>query len=213
VIIGSGEEYGRAGANELPLTENHPLRPENPYSVSKVAQDVLGYQYYASYALPVVCMRPFNHTGPGQSERFVLPAFAAQIARIEQGLQPAVLRVGNLDPARDFTDVRDVVKAYHFALLFGRPGEAYNVASGEPRQIGWLLQQLQALATVEIEIVVDPERYRPVDVPVIYGDAAKLTRDTGWTRAIDIHQTLADVLSEWRDLIATGESNKVSEGS
>ena len=198
LIIGSGEEYGRATAETLPLTETHPLRPENPYSVSKVAQDVMGYQYFISFGLPVIRMRPFNHVGPGQSPRFVLPAFASQIAKIEAGEQEAVMRVGNLTSARDFTDVRDVVRAYHLTLLHGTPGAVYNVASGNPRTIQSLLDTLLALSTSDIRVETDPDRYRPADVPVIYGSAAKLQRDTHWEPHITFEQTIADVLQEWR---------------
>ncbi|HOT90486.1 MAG TPA: GDP-mannose 4,6-dehydratase [Anaerolineae bacterium] len=204
LVIGSGEEYGRAAATDLPLTENHPLRPENPYSVSKVTQDVMGYQYFISYHLPVIRMRPFNHVGPGQSARFVLPAFAKQVAGIEAGKQTPVMYVGNLEPARDFTDVRDVVRAYHLALTRGVPGEVYNIASGTPRTIRSLVEQLTALATVPIRVEVDPERYRPADVPIIYGSAEKLRRDTGWEPEIPFAQTVQDVLDEWRQLTTGG---------
>jgi len=127
IVIGSGEEYGRATQADLPLVEDHPLRPENPYSVSKVTQDVMGYQYFISYGLPVIRVRPFNHVGPGQSARFVLPAFASQVAEIEAGRRQPLLRVGNLAPERDFTDVRDVVRAYRLLLLHGTAGEVYNM--------------------------------------------------------------------------------------
>ncbi len=198
LVIGSGEEYGRADASELPLVEAHPLRPENPYSVSKVAQDVMGYQYYISYGMPILRMRPFNHIGPGQSPRFVLPAFASQIAAIEAGRQEPVLRVGNLEAARDFTDARDVVRAYHLALERGTPGTAYNVASGTPRPIQSIVDLLLDLARVDIRVEIDPARYRPADVPVLYGSAARLQRDTGWQPEIAFEQTMADVLEEWR---------------
>jgi GDP-4-dehydro-6-deoxy-D-mannose reductase len=199
LVIGSGEEYGRANADDLPLTEAHPLRPENPYSVSKVAQDVMGYQYFISYGLPVIRMRPFNHVGPGQSPRFVLAAFAKQVAEIEARKQQPVMRVGNLEPARDFTDVRDVVRAYRLALTQGTPGEVYNVASGTPRTIQSLVDRLLALANVDIRVDIDPARYRPADVPIIYGSAEKLRRDTGWQPKIPFEQTVVDVLSEWRN--------------
>ncbi|MBN2394588.1 MAG: GDP-mannose 4,6-dehydratase [Anaerolineae bacterium] len=204
LVIGSSEEYGRASAAELPLTENHPLRPENPYSVSKVAQDMMGYQYFISFRLPVIRMRPFNHVGPGQSARFVLPAFASQVAGIEAGKQVPVMRVGNLEPARDFTDVRDVVRAYHVALVHGTPGVVYNIASGKPRTIQSLVDQLIALATVPIRVEIDPERYRPADVPIIYGSAGKLERDTDWKTEIPFEQTIQDVLDEWRQITTGG---------
>lgn len=198
LVIGSGEEYGRVEAHELPLREDHPLRPENPYSVSKVAQDVMGYQYYISYDLPVIRVRPFNHVGPGQSPRFVLPAFASQIARIEAGEMEPVLHVGNLAPARDFTDVRDVVRAYHRILLDGHPGEVYNVASGEAHTIQALVDHLLALAAVDVKVCEDPDRYRPADIPVIFGSSDKLRDHTGWAPEIPLAQTIADVLDEWR---------------
>jgi GDP-4-dehydro-6-deoxy-D-mannose reductase len=198
LVIGSSEEYGRATADELPLTEEHPLNPENPYSVSKVAQDVMGYQYFISFGLPVIRMRPFNHVGPGQSPRFVLAAFAKQVAEIEAGLQEPVMHTGNLTPARDFTDVRDVVRAYHLALTKGTPGDVYNVASGTPRTIQSLVDQLLALTSADIRVEIDPGRYRPADVPVIYGSAEKLQQDTGWQPEIPFEQTIQDVLNEWR---------------
>ena len=198
LVIGSGEEYGRADKDTLPFRETHPLRPENPYSVSKVTQDVMGYQYYRSYELPVLRVRPFNHVGPGQSDRFVLPAFASQIAEIEAGEREPVMYVGNLDPKRDFTDVRDVVRAYHQILVRGTAGEVYNVASGRPRSIRQILDTLLALSECTIRVETDPDRYRPADVPIIYGSADKLTGDTGWSPRISMDETIRDVLNEWR---------------
>lgn len=199
LVIGSGEEYGRAEASALPLTEDHPLRPENPYSVSKVAQDVMGYQYFISYGLPVVRVRPFNHIGPGQSSRFVLPAFASQVAEIEAGRHAPVINVGNLAPARDFTDVRDVVEAYRLALLHATAGEVYNISSGRAVTIRSLLDHLIDCTTLTIEVRTDADRYRPADIPIIYGSSAKLQRDTGWVPRIAIAQTIEDVLNELRD--------------
>jgi len=201
LVIGSGEEYGRADKEALPFRETHPLRPENPYSVSKVTQDVMGYQYFISYGLPVLRVRPFNHVGPGQSSRFVLPAFASQIAEIEAGKRDPVMYVGNLDPMRDFTDVRDVVRAYHQILTKGTEGEVYNVASGQPRSIGQMLDTLLSLTDETVEVEIDPERYRPADVPIIYGSAEKLTADTGWTPRFSIDDTIRDVLDEWRERV------------
>jgi GDP-4-dehydro-6-deoxy-D-mannose reductase len=206
VVIGSGEEYGRAPQSELPLTEDHPLRPENPYSVSKVAQDVMGYQYFISYGLPVMRVRPFNHIGPGQAPKFVLPAFASQIAEIEAGIREPVLHVGNLTPARDFTDVRDVVAAYDLILRQGVAGEVYNVASGQPTTMQTLVDHLVDRVGLAIEIRRDPDRYRPADIPIIYGSAAKLQRDTGWTPQIPLAQTIEDVLNEWRGRVTKGET-------
>lgn len=197
LVVGSSEEYGAPRPEDLPQTEECPLRPGTPYAVSKVAQDLLGLQYYLSYGLPVVRVRPFNHTGPGQSERFVVPAFAAQVARILAGLQEPVVRVGNLDAVRDFTDVRDVVRAYHLAVTQGEPGEVYNIASGQPWTIGRILDVLVALAGVVIRIERDPARYRPLDVPVSYGSAEKFRQRTGWQPQIRFEETLRDILLYW----------------
>ncbi len=198
LVIGSGEEYGRDTPDAMPLREEHPLRPENPYSVSKVAQDVLGYQYFISYGIPVIRLRPFNHIGPGQSPKFVLPAFAQQVARIEAGQQEPVLRVGNLSPARDFTDVRDVTRAYILALLHGEAGEVYNVCSGTGRTVQSIVNRLLELAHVPISVEIDPDRYRPADVPVIFGSAEKLRQITNWEPEIPFECTIRDVLEEWR---------------
>jgi GDP-4-dehydro-6-deoxy-D-mannose reductase len=166
--------------------------------VSKVAQDFLGFQYHLAYGLPVVRVRPFNHTGPGQSPRFVVPAFASQIAHIEADLQEPVMKVGNLDAARDFTDVRDIVWAYHLALTQGEPGEVYNLASGRPQSIQGLLEMLLSYSQATIRVERDPDRYRPVDVPVVYGSAEKFRRRTGWEPQIPFEQTLRDTLAYWR---------------
>jgi GDP-4-dehydro-6-deoxy-D-mannose reductase len=198
LVVGSNEEYGAPKPEELPQTEDSPLRPNNPYAVSKVAQDFLGLQYYLAYGLPVVRVRPFNHTGPGQSPRFVVPAFASQIARIEAGLQEPTVRVGNLDAARDFTDVRDIVRAYHLAVVQGEPGDVYNLASGQPQSVQGLLETLLSYSQVEIRVERDPGRYRPVDVPVVYGSADKFRRLTGWKPEIPFAQTLRDTLDYWR---------------
>lgn len=203
MVVGSNEEYGAPRPDELPQTEHNPLRPTNPYAVSKVTQDFLGLQYHLAYGVPVVRVRPFNHTGPRQSPRFVVPAFASQIARIEAGLQEPVLRVGNLEAARDFTDVRDIVRAYHLAMVEGQPGEVYNLASGRPRVIRELLETLLSYSEAEIRVERDPARYRPVDVPVVRGSAEKFRALTGWQPRIPFEQTLRDVLDYWRDQVRT----------
>jgi GDP-4-dehydro-6-deoxy-D-mannose reductase len=198
LVIGSNEEYGAPKPEELPLTEESSLRPNNPYAVSKVAQDFLGLQYHLAHGMPVVRVRPFNHTGPGQSSRFVVPAFASQIARIEAGLQDPLMKVGNLDAARDFTDVRDIVRAYHLAVTRGEPGDVYNLASGQPRAVQGLLEMLLSYSRAEIRVERDPDRYRPVDVPSVYGSAEKFSQRTGWEPQIPFEQTLQDVLQYWR---------------
>lgn len=198
LVVGSNEEYGAPQPGELPQTEQSPLRPSNPYAVSKVAQDFLGLQYFLAHGMPVIRVRPFNHTGPGQTSRFVVPAFASQIARIEGSLQEPLLKVGNLDVARDFTDVRDIVRAYYLAVTRGEPGEVYNLASGQPRSVGGLLETLLRRSKMEIRVEQDPDLCRPVDVPVACGSADKFCRLTGWKPEIPFEQTLLDVLEYWR---------------
>ena len=205
LVIGSNEEYGAPEPGDLPQTEACALRPNNPYAVSKVAQDVLGLQYFLAYGVLVIRVRPFNHTGPGQSPRFVVPAFAEQVARIEAGLQEPVMRVGNLEAARDFTDVRDIVRGYHLALTQGEPGEVYNLASGRAQSVRGLLEALLSLSDATIRIEIDPERYRPVDVPEVYGSAAKFSAQTGWEPEIMFEQTLRDTLDYWRAQVAAGD--------
>lgn len=198
LIVGSAEIYGAVDPDQLPMNEDTAIRPTNPYSVSKVAQDMLGLQYYLSHDLPIMRARPFNHIGPGQNDRFVAPAFAKQIAAIEEGQNDAVIYVGNLEAKRDFTDVRDIVRAYQMIVAKGRPGEAYNIASGVGHSIRHLLDTLLGLTDIEIDVRVDPSRLRPVDVPEIRGDSSKLRRDTGWQPEFTFQATLRDVLADCR---------------
>ncbi|GMK39867.1 GDP-mannose 4,6-dehydratase [Paenibacillus sp. CCS19] len=199
LIAGSSEAYGEVHTNEIPVTENNPLRPMNPYAISKIAQDFLGMQYYRQYGIPIVRMRTFNHIGPRQNEHFVTSSFAKQIAEIEKGLRPPVLYVGNLEARRDFTDVRDVVHAYWLAIQHGTPGECYNVASGRSWSAGDLLQLLLSLSPIKVTIEQDAARMRPSDVPIVIGDSAKLTSQTGWLPKIPIETTMQEVLEYWRD--------------
>lgn len=198
VVVGSSEIYGAVQPDELPVSEHAPFRPANPYAVSKVAQDMLAFQYALSYDMSIVRLRPFNHFGPGQSDRFVLSSFARQIAQAELGQVEPVVLVGNLDAARDFLDVRDVVRAYRLAVDRGTPGEVYNLASGIAHPIGDLLALLVGMARVEIVVQADPARLRPADVPVIYGDARRFRAATGWEPRIPIEQSLRDTLDDWR---------------
>lgn len=198
LIVGSAEIYGTLPPEHLPAREDAPLRPSSPYSVSKIAQDMLGLQYFVSHQLPIMRARPFNHFGPGQDERFVAPAFAMQIARIEAGLQLPVIRVGDLSAQRDFTDVRDVVRAYHLIVERGTPGEAYNVASGAAYSIQTLLDGLLSHSTAKISVEIDPVRVRPTLLPVLWGDASKLRAATGWQPTISFQQSLRDVLNDCR---------------
>jgi len=203
LVVGSNEEYGYPQKGDLPFTEESPLRPASPYAVSKVTQDLMGLQFHQAYKLDVVRLRPFNHTGPGQSPRFVVPAFASQIARIEANLQEPVLKVGNMAAARDFSDVRDIVHGYHLAATKGKPGDVYNLASGQPHKVSALLDTLLSFTDVHIRVETDPDRYRPVDVPVVYGSAEKFYQLTGWMPEIPFEQTLEDTLDYWREQVKT----------
>ncbi|MBI2887403.1 MAG: GDP-mannose 4,6-dehydratase [Chloroflexi bacterium] len=204
LVVSSNEVYGApASPDELPLGETLPLRPSNPYAVSKAAQDLMGYQYFVGRALPVVRVRPFNHLGPGQSDQFAASGFARQIAEAEAGQRAPVLRVGNLEAQRDFSDVRDIVRGYYLALTRGQPGEVYNLASGRAVAIRALLDGLLAQSRVAMTVEVDPLRYRPVDIPCVYGDASKLRAATGWATTIPLEQTLKDVLEYWRVRVAS----------
>lgn len=201
-IACSSEEYGLVHEDEVPINEDNPLRPQSPYAVSKIAQDFLGYQYFRSYGLRVVRTRTFNHTGPRRGEVFVTSSFAKQIAEIEHGLAEPVLKVGNLEARRDFTDVRDVVRAYWLALERGEPGEVYVIASGRDHRISEVAEMLLAMSRVPIRIEQDPARMRPSDVPVLLGDSTKFRRRTGWEPLIPFEKTLADLLEYWRGRVA-----------
>jgi len=194
----SSEEYGLVHADELPIKETNPLRPLSPYAVSKVAQDMLGYQYWMSWKVDVVRTRGFNHEGPRRGPVFVASDFAKQIADIEKGHKEPVLHVGNLEAKRDFTDVRDMVRAYWLALEKCEPGEVYNICSGSAWSIQEVLDELLGMTKTKIEVRRDGGRLRPSDVPVLLGDYSKFNRATGWTPTIPFEQTLADMLEYWR---------------
>jgi GDP-4-dehydro-6-deoxy-D-mannose reductase len=208
IVVGSSEEYGAAisdAATKGPITEDTPFRPTNPYAVSKIAQDMLGLQYFLSHGLDTVRVRPFNHIGPRQNLGFVVPDFASQIARIEAGQQPATIAVGNLDAQRDFTDVRDVVRAYHELALKGKSGEVYNVGSGRACSIQWILDQLIGQSRAPIQVVRDPKRLRPSDTPWVVCDKSKLSACTGWEPQISLEKSLTDTLRDWRERVTSVE--------
>ncbi len=199
LVIGSSEEYGLVHADEMPIRESNPLRPLSPYAVSKVAQDLMGYQYFKSFGLPIVRARAFNHEGPRRGDVFVTSNFARQIAEIESGQRPPRIFVGNLKAIRDYSDVRDIVRGYWLLLERGEPGEVYNLCSGR----GWAIQQildflLADARVTDIRVEEDPARLRPSDVPVLIGDASKAKARTGWEPQIPFERTLRDLLDYWR---------------
>ena len=180
------------------LAEDATISPQSPYATSKLAQELLGVRVVREEALSVFLTRSFNHLGPRQDPSFAASSFARQLARIEAKLEPPVIHVGNLEARRDMTDVRDVVRAYRDIVARGRPGRVYNVCSGRAFPIADILQRLVALARVQVEIRVDVTRLRPNDVPLLLGDARRIREEVGWSPAIPIDRTLADLLDYWR---------------
>jgi GDP-4-dehydro-6-deoxy-D-mannose reductase len=199
LVIGSSEEYGLVYPEELPVRETNPLRPLSPYAVSKVTQDLMGFQYWKSYGLDVVRARAFNHEGPRRGDAFATSNFAKQIAEIEAGLRKPVVEVGDLKPSRDFSDVRDIVRGYWDLLERGTAGDVYNLCSGMDWTIERMLNLLLAQSTVgSIEVRTDPTRLRPSDILVLRGSFAKIESAIGWRPRIPLEQTLGDLLEYWR---------------
>jgi len=196
--VGSADVYGVVTEAELPLTESSPLRPASPYAASKVAADFLALQAFLGQGLGVIRVRAFNHLGPGQTDRFVAAALAARIAANERD-GGSTVRVGDLSARRDFTDVRDVVRAYRLLVELGTPGEVYNVCTGRDLAVQDLADRMLALATRPMALEVDPSLLRPVEVPVLRGDASRLRAATGWEPLIPIEQTVSDLLDDQRD--------------
>jgi GDP-4-dehydro-6-deoxy-D-mannose reductase len=197
LVVGSADEYGAVRPEDLPLTEEAPLRPLTPYGASKVAADYLALQAFLGRQLPVIRVRAFNHSGAGQSERFMIPGLARRIAAAERDGRKEI-PVGSLQPVRDYTDVADVVVAYRLLVERGEPGEVYNVCSGVGRSVAEVADALLALARHAIELVPDPALVRPVEVPRLVGDNRRLREATGWTPAVPFEQTLVAVLDRWR---------------
>lgn len=194
LVVSTAEVYGQVTPDQLPLTETSPLRPVSPYAASKVAAEFLGLQTHLATGLPVVISRSFNHVGPGQAPIFVVPQLAQRIVEAKRDGGRS-LAVGNLSPRRDFTDVRDVVRAYRALMSDGVPGEVYNVATGTDISIEQLATRMVELSGIDLELVVDPALVRPVEVPVLRGDPTKLQAATGWKPEIDLDDTLRAVLA------------------
>lgn len=201
LIVSSAEVYGAINESDLPIDEETRMRPINPYAVSKIAQDFLGLQYGTSYKMDIVRVRPFNHTGPGQSTSFVIPAFAKQVALIEKGRQEPILKVGSLSAKRDFTDVRDIVKGYVLLMEKGQSGDVYNIGYGKSHSTKDLLDLLLSFTDQKITVEEDPARIRPVEIPDVYCDYSKLNSLTGWKPEIAIEKTLQDTLDYWRGIV------------
>jgi len=198
LITGSSAECGLARPEELPIREGNPLRPLSPYGISKLAQSLLAAQYFYRHGLSVLRSRTFNLTGPGEPDTLVCSSFARQIAEIERGLSPLVLKVGNLNSTRDFVDVRDAVRAYWLIAQFGEPGKIYNVCSGVPTSIQEILNILLEVATVKPLIQEIPELQTAWDVPVQVGCFELLHETLGWKQEIPLVQSLRDNLNSWR---------------
>lgn len=199
LIVGSGEEFGHIKDGTVPINEDAPLDPGNVYAVTKVTQNMMATIYAHAYGLKLIMTRSFNHVGPKQSPQFVVSDFCSQVVKIEKGLQEPIMNVGNLTAKRDFTDVRDVVRAYTLLMQYGKPGETYNVGLGHAIAIQDILGQILEQTDAKIEVRVDPSKLRPVDVPIIEPDTSKIFRDTGWRPEITLTQTIKDTLDYWRE--------------
>jgi GDP-4-dehydro-6-deoxy-D-mannose reductase len=200
IVACSSEEYGLVKPSDLPANENCCFNPLSSYAVSKVSQDMLAFQYYKSYNMNIVRVRAFNLTGPRRPPNYALSSFAKQITDIEKGLSKNPILVGNLNVERDFTDVRDAVKAYHLIAQKAKPGEVYNLCSGKAYKLIDLLYFLLSLAKVDVKVEIDESKFRPSDIPVIVGDNTKIMKEINWAPEIDIHNSLKDLLDYWRSI-------------
>lgn len=199
LLIGSGEEYGNVKQEDIPLKETNVLAPGNIYAATKVCQNMMGKIYADAYDMNVIMARPFNHIGCGQSPIFVVSDFCKQVAAIENGVQDPVIKVGNLSAKRDFTDVRDVVKAYSELIMNGKKGEIYNIGNGNAIEIKSILELILSKSKKDIIVKIDPGKFRPVDVPIIEPDIGKLKDICDWEPTITIEQSISDILIEWRN--------------
>lgn len=198
LLIGSGEEYGQMGLKEIPIKEEAVLHPGNIYAATKACQNMMGSIYAKAYDMELVMVRAFNHIGPGQSPLFVVSDFCKQVAEIETEVREPIIRVGNLAAKRDFTDVRDVTRAYVMLVKMGEVGETYNVGSGKAQEIRQILNLIIQYSKKEIKVEIDANKIRPVDVPIIEADITKINKLTGWKPEIPIEQTIQETLNYWR---------------
>lgn len=200
LLIGSGEEYGRILPEETPIQEDNKLRPGNIYAATKACQNMIGKIYADAYDMDIIMVRAFNHTGPNQAPIFVVADFCKQVADIECGLQEPIIKVGNLNSKRDFTDVRDVVRAYGLLIEKGEKGHTYNVGNGHAVSIKALLEMIVSMSESIIEVEINPEKFRPIDIPVIEADISKLYECTGWKPQIELQKTIQETLDYYRGL-------------
>lgn len=198
LLIGSSEEYGIVGPDELPIKESRNINPDNPYAISKASQETVAKLYEKIYDIHIIMVRAFNHIGPRQSPMFVISDFAKQIAEIEKDLHEPVIRVGNLEVSRDFTDVRDIVKSYWELVRNGKRAEIYNIGSGTGYSLKSLLYKMISMSNMNIDVMVDPDKFRPADVPEIYADISKIKNHIQWQPQISMDTSLADILDYWR---------------
>ncbi len=198
IAVTSALLYSSLRESDLPVDEETPPSPSHPYAVSKWTAGILTMLYWRRYSLPVIEARPFNHIGPRQARGFVVPDFASQLAKISSGELEPVVKVGNLEAERDFTDVRDIVRAYRMLAESGSPGQSYLVCSGIPVSIQHILNTLIKISGIDVEVIKDPDRYRPLETPMIYGNNTKINRETGWQPNIPLEKSLSDAYIEWR---------------
>lgn len=213
LLVGSGEEYGSVLPQQIPVKENCSVRPGNIYAATKACQNMIGSIYAKAYHMNVVMVRAFNHIGPQQSPLFAISDFCRQTAQIEAGIKEAVIKTGNLDVRRDFTDVRDVVRAYALLVQKGKMGETYNVGSGHAVSMHEVLELILEQSLVKIEVQPDPMKMRPADVPVMEADISKILRRTGWKPQIGLKQTIQETLDYWRKFIKMGVDIKDRENN
>lgn len=199
LIIGSSDQYGIIKPEDCPISEEHELNPSSPYAISKTTQEQIAKLYIKAYNMNIIMVRAFNHIGPMQSKNFVVSDFASKVAEIENGAEP-IIRVGNLEAYRDFTDVRDIVRGYTMLMEKGKIGEVYNIGSGNAYKIQDILNILLSLSTKEIKVEIDKEKLRPSDVPIVQCDNSKIKSHINWSIQYDIKNTLKDTLDYWRNM-------------